>query len=74
MTAEELSNKKNRFYATLEAKLVAWVVLSLGIGVALALPSLLLAISSMGGMLVILKLAMRDPLYIRLRDGSRTAA
>jgi hypothetical protein len=62
MTAEELSNKKNRFYATLEAKL------------ALALPSLLLAVSSMGGMLVILKLAMRDPLYIRLRDGSRTAA
>ncbi len=44
----------------------------LAAGGALALPSLALAISSLGGMLFILWLGMRDPVHIRLRHTEST--
>jgi hypothetical protein len=48
------------------------VLLTLASGGALALPSLALSISSLGGMLFILWLGMRDPVYIRLRHTEST--
>jgi hypothetical protein len=74
MSTEELSKKKVRFYASLEAKLAAWAAVTLGVGVLLALPTLVLAVSSMGGMLVILRLAMKDPTYIGLRQSETATA
>jgi hypothetical protein len=75
MTADrDLSSQKARFYFSLEVSLIAWVLLTLSTGGALALPSLALAISSLGGMLFILWLGMRDPVYIRLRQTESTPA
>jgi hypothetical protein len=73
MTAQrDLSGLKARFYLSLEVSLIAWVLLTLATGGALALPSLALSISSLGGMLFILWLGMRSPDYIRLRHTEST--
>jgi hypothetical protein len=74
MSAEELAQKKTRFYRSLELKLVAWTFLALGLGLALALPSVALAVASMGGMLIILRLAMKDPVYVHLRASKKTTS
>ena len=73
MTADrDLSSQKARFYLSLEVSLIAWVLLMLATGGALALPSLALSISSLGGMLFILWLGMKDAVYIRLRHTEST--
>jgi hypothetical protein len=64
----DLSKLKTRFYLSLEARLIAWVAVTLTAAGALALPSLALAVASLGGMLVILAIGMRDPVYIQLRE------
>jgi hypothetical protein len=33
-----------------------------------------LAVASMGGMLVILRLAMKDPVYVHLRESKKTTS
>jgi hypothetical protein len=67
-TADDLSSKKARFYLTLEVKLIAWAMVALTMGAALTLPSVALAFASLGGMLFILWLGMRDPFYVSLRS------
>jgi hypothetical protein len=61
------SAAKARFYISIQLAQVAWVGIALAIGGALAVPSLPLYISTMGGMLGILLLAMHNPTYARLR-------
>jgi hypothetical protein len=63
------SATKARFYVSIQLAEIAWVAMALAIGGALALPSLLLYVATMAGMLGILVAAMRNPWYARLRLG-----
>jgi len=68
-----LDEKKNaeaikvRFYASLEAMLLAWAAISLALGAALSLNPAVHYTMAMTGLLVILGLAMRTPTYRQIR-------
>jgi apolipoprotein N-acyltransferase len=61
------SADKARFYFSIQVAQIAWVGIALAVGGALAVPSLPLYVATMGGMLGILAVAMRNPTYARLR-------
>lgn len=61
---------KFRFYTAIEAALLAWCSVSLAIGASLNIPNVVLYTITMTGILTILGLAMRHPIYRRLRSGS----
>lgn len=56
-----------RFYASLEAGLVAWAVMMLAVGGAFGIDRLPLYVLIMTGMLAILGAAMKHPAYRRLK-------
>ncbi len=66
--------QKARFYASIQLAQVAWVGIALAFGGAFAVPSLPLFVATMGGMLLILALARRNPTYARLREESKAPA
>jgi hypothetical protein len=61
------SAEKARFYISIQLAQIAWVGIALAVGGALAVPSLPLYVSTMGGLLGILLVAMRNPTYARFR-------
>jgi len=59
--------EKARFYIAIQVAQFGWVGVALAVGGAFALPSLPMYVVTMVGMLAILLMAMRNPMYARTR-------
>lgn len=69
MTANTTTSSiRIRFYASLEAGIIAWAALVLAVGGAFGIDRLPLYIGALGGMLVILGAATRHPAYRAIKE------